>query len=154
MEGCGAASARDQACARTLCRSPSQPAEQAERGGGGGSIRVKTRPGFAQLDPDQAHRVLRPITEAQVDTTAEAISPTLVEVRDRFTSRIRQAEDAANDLLDEELANRSEDRPVVKIESRLRGREIASREQLQAVVAELEERIGAELDQGHRVRIV
>jgi hypothetical protein len=62
--------------------------------------RIKTRPGFAQLDPDQAHRgVLRPITEAQVDTTAEAISPTLVEVRDRFTSRIRQAEDTAIDLL-------------------------------------------------------
>ena len=82
------------------------------------------------------------ITEAQVDTTAEAVSPTLVEVRDRFTSRIRQAEDSANDLLDEELARRREDRPVVKIESRLRGREIASREQLAAVVAELEERIG------------
>jgi hypothetical protein len=116
--------------------------------------RVKTRPGFAQLDPDQAHHVLRPITEAQVDTTAEAISPTLAEVRDRFTSRIRQAEDAANDLLDEELAKRSEDRPVVKIESRLRGREIESREQLKTVVAELEERIGPLLDQGHRVRIV
>jgi hypothetical protein len=116
--------------------------------------RVKTRPGFAQLDADQAHRVLRPITEAQVDTTAEAISPTLVEVRDRFTSRIRQAEDTANDLLDEELAKRSQERPVVKVESRLRGREIESREQLQTVVAELEERIGPLLDQGHRVRIV
>jgi hypothetical protein len=116
--------------------------------------RVKTRPGFALLDPDQTHRVLRPITEAQVDTTAEAVSPTLVEVRDRFASRIRQAEETSNDLLDEELAKRPDDRPVVKVESRLRGREVESREQLKAVFAELDERIGPLLDQGNRVRIV
>jgi hypothetical protein len=43
---------------------------------------------------------------------------------------------------------------TVKFESRLRGREVKSREQLHAVVAELEERIGSLLDQGHRVRII
>lgn len=115
--------------------------------------RVKTRPGFAQLDADQAHRVLRPIADAMVDTTAEAVSPTLVEVRDRFGSRIRQAEDTSNDLLDEELAKRT-DRPVVKVETHLRGREVGSREQLQSVFKELEDRIGPLLDQGARVRIV
>ena len=35
----------------------------------------------------------------------------------------------------------------------LRGREVASREQLKAVLEELEERIGALLDQGARVRL-
>lgn len=116
--------------------------------------RVKMRPGFAQLNPDQAHRVLKPITDAQLDTTAEAVSPTLVEVRDRFTSRIRQAEETANDLLDEELAKRPDDRPVVKFESGLRAVEIENRDQLRTVIATLEERIGHLLDQGHRVRII
>jgi hypothetical protein len=124
--------------------------------------RVKTRAGFAQLDADQAHRVLRPISEVMVDTTAEAISPTLVEVRDRFASRIHQAEEQANDRLDEELskevqATSTQARvprvPVMKVETHLRGREIASREQLAAVLKELEERIGPLLDQGARVRI-
>ncbi len=115
--------------------------------------RVKTRPGFAQLDADQAHRILRPIAEAMVDTTQEAISPTLVEVRDRFASRISQAEEQANDRLDEELSKQT-DLQVVKVETHLRGREVASRDQLQAVFKELEERIGPLLDQGARVRIV
>jgi hypothetical protein len=115
--------------------------------------RVKMRPGFAQLDADQAHRILRPIAEALVDTTAEAISPTLVEVRDRFASRIHHAEEVANDRLDEELSKRSASQ-VVKVESHLRGREVATREQLHDVFKELEDRIGPLLDQGARVRIV
>jgi hypothetical protein len=115
--------------------------------------RVKMRPGFAQLDADQAHRVLRPIGEVLVDTTAEAMSPTLVEVRDRFASRIGHAEETANDRLDEELSNKTE-KQVVKVETHLRGREVANREQLQAMFKELEDRIGPLLDQGARVRIV
>ena len=114
--------------------------------------RVKIRPGFAQLDADQAHQVLRPIAEVMMDTTPEAISPTLVEVRDRFASRIHHAEELANDRLDDELSKKS-DGQVVKVETHLRGREVANREQLQAVFKELEERIGPLLDQGARVRI-
>jgi hypothetical protein len=115
--------------------------------------RVKIRPDFAQLDADQAYRVLRPLADALVETTPEAVSPTLAEVRDRFASRLHPAEEQANDRLDEELS-RQTDRQVLKVESRLRGREVANREQLQAVFKELEERIGPLLDQGHRVRIV
>jgi hypothetical protein len=115
--------------------------------------RVKTRAGFAQLHADRAHGVLRPIGEVMVDTTPEALSPTLVEVRDRFASRIHQAEELANDRLDEELSKKT-DSQVVKVESHLRGREVASREQLHAVFKELEDRVGPLLDQGVRVRIV
>lgn len=115
--------------------------------------RVKTRPGFAQLDADQAHRVLRPIGEVMVDTTAEAISPPLAEVRDRFASRIQHAEEMANDRLDEEIS-KTTDSQVVKVETRLRGREIANRDQLDAVLKELEERIGPRLDEGAKVRLV
>lgn len=115
--------------------------------------RVKIRPGFAQLDADHAHTVLRPIAEILVDTTAQAISPTLVEIRDRFASRIQAAEELANDRLDEELSKKP-DKQVVKVETHLRGREVASREQLHTVFKELEDRIGPLLDQGARVRIV
>jgi hypothetical protein len=41
----------------------------------------------------------------------------------------------------------------VKVETHLRGSEVASREQLQAVFRELEERIGPHLDRGSRVRL-
>jgi hypothetical protein len=115
--------------------------------------RVKTRVGFAQLDADQAHRVLRPIAEVLVETTPEAVSPTLVEVRDRFASHIQHAEELANDRLDEELS-KTNDSQVVKVETHLRGREVANRDQLQAVFKELEDRIGPLLDRGARVRIV
>ncbi|MGH7271034.1 MAG: hypothetical protein ACREJ3_11440, partial [Polyangiaceae bacterium] len=63
------------------------------------------------------------------------------------------AEETANDRLDEELS-KTTDRQVVKIETNIRGREVASRDQLQAVFEELEDRIGPLLDQGARVRIV
>lgn len=114
---------------------------------------VKTRPGFAQLDADTAHHVLRPIGEALIDTTAAAIAPTLIELRDRFASRIGQAAEAANDRLDEALSRKTE-KQVVKVDSNLRGRELHSREQLDALLQELEERIGPLLDRGARVRIV
>jgi Family of unknown function (DUF6079) len=115
--------------------------------------RVKVRSGFAELDADQAYHVLRPLTEAMVDTTPEAVSPTLAEVRDRFTSRLHPAEEQANDRLDEVLSQKA-DRQVVKVESHLRGREIATRPQLDAMLQELEERIGALVDKGLRVRIL
>ncbi len=84
---------------------------------------------------------------------AEAISPSLVEVRDRFASRIQQAEELANDRLDDELSQKTE-RHVVKVDTNLRGREVEDREQLKAILSELEDRIGPYVDQHIRVRIV
>ncbi len=115
--------------------------------------RVKMRSGFALLGADEAHRVLRPIAEAVVDTTPDAVAPTLVEVRDRFASRIAKAEELANDRLDEELGKRN-DAQIVKVDSQLRGREVQTREHLRAIFTELEERIGPHLDKGIRVRIL
>jgi hypothetical protein len=114
--------------------------------------RIKTIPGFATLSADAAHRVLRPILDARVDTTPDAVSPTLVVLRETFASRIGPAEEQARDRLDEER-NKTAPQKVVKVESHLRGREIASREQLHAVFNELEERIGPLLDRGDKVRI-
>lgn len=114
--------------------------------------RVRVIPGFEVLTADQAHRVLKPILDAQIDTAPDAISPTLVVLRESFASRIGPAEETARDRLDEER-NKSTEKKVVKVESNIRGREVQSREQLKAIFRELEERIGPLLDRGDRVRI-
>jgi len=126
----------------------SQQSAEAEKA----QARIKVIPGFEQLSADQAHRVLKPILEAVIDTTPEAVSPTLVVLKETFASRLGPAEELARDRLDEER-NKSTERKVVKVEIEVRGREIQSREQLQALFRELEERIGPLLDQGDRVRI-
>lgn len=114
--------------------------------------RVKTRAGFELLTPDESHRALRPIADALVDTTAEAVAPTLAEVQGRFAGRIALAEEQANERLDELISEKNQ-KPVVKVDAQLRGREVQSREQLRAIFRELEDRIGPQLDQGIRVRL-
>jgi hypothetical protein len=147
--------AADEACTRIRERyielrkatldQQSAEAEQAQ-------ARIRLIPGFEQLSPDQAHRVLKPILDAQSETTPEAVSPTLVVLRDTFASRLGHAEELARDRLDDER-NQSTEQKVVKVEANIRGREVQSREQLKAIFRELEERIGPLLDQGDRVRI-
>ena len=114
--------------------------------------RVKARGGFEKLSSDDAHKVLRPITEALFDTTPEAIAPSIGELQAKFPHRLVQAEEDANDRLDDALA-RVEDAQVVKVELGLRGREVASRAELKALLVELEERIGARLENGRRIRL-
>jgi hypothetical protein len=115
--------------------------------------RVKARSGFEKLNADQAHTVLRPVADAVFDTTADAIAPALSDMQARFPQRLAQGEEAANERLDELLASMDEAQ-VVKLDAGLRGREIKNRDELRRVLQELEERIGAKLDQGARIRLV
>lgn len=126
----------------------SQQGTEAERG----QAKIRVIPGFESLSPDQAHRVLKPILDAQIDTAPDAVSPPLVVIRDSFASRIGPAEAVARDRLDEER-NKTAEKKVVKVETNLQGREVESREQLRGIFRELEERIGPLLDRGDRVRI-
>ena len=119
----------------------------------GARSRVKSRAGFELLTADQSHRVLRPIVQALVDTTPEAIAPTLSEVSNSFASSIQRAEELANDLLDEEL-DKIEDKKVVKVDPQIRGREVSSDEELRLLLVELEQRLSQHLAKGKRVRIV
>jgi hypothetical protein len=122
--------------------------------------RVKIRSGFERLSPDETQRVLRPIKEAIQDTSPEAVAPTLVELRDRFPRRLAEGEERANDTLDDLLSRAAsvtttkKRAPIVKVETRLAGREIESPEQLDAALAEVRERVVAQLDRGARVRLV
>ncbi len=134
------------AARRGLLNRQSRAAEEAR-------ARVQGRAGFEKLSAEQAHHVLQPLAEALFDTTADATAPSLIELRDRFPGRLKHGEDVAHDRLDEALAKRAEGQ-VVKVDLHLRGREIQSREQLKAVLGELEERVAPLLDAGSRVRIV
>lgn len=109
--------------------------------------------GFERLGDDQRHTVLCPLTAALCDSSSDALHPTLVKLRDQFSHRLPEAEVQANDLLDELIAKTTE-RKVVRVQLGLSGREVQSREQLARLLAELEERIGAQLDMGARVRLV
>jgi hypothetical protein len=114
---------------------------------------LKRRTGFERLGPDAAHRVLRPITEALWDTPVDAIAPRLEQLRDGFSKRLETAEEQANERLDEELQS-LDARPVVKVPLSLRGREIETRADLDALLKEIEDRIVEKLEKKQRVRIV
>lgn len=123
--------------------------EQAEAARG----RVKQRQGFAALSAELAESVLRPIQEALPNTSPDAVAPTLVDLAARFEVDLARGESEANDRLDEALAQ-LEEAQVVKVETRVRGREVKSREQLREVFREIEERVGPMLDAGKRVRLL
>ncbi len=115
--------------------------------------RVKAREGFATLTADQSHFVLRPIAEALPNTSEDAVSPRLLELRDGVRHALASAEEEANDRLDQILSEGKEP-PVRKIELRLRNREIASQAELDAVLEEVRGRVEPELRAGRRVRLV
>ncbi len=118
----------------------------------GARTRVKAREGFQKLSVDQAHLVLRPVAEALFDTTPEATAPSLDDMGTRFPQRLAAAEEVADERLDA-LLSEKDGGQVVKVEAGLRGREIKNRQELRQVLDELEDRVGARLDQGARVRL-
>jgi len=131
---------------RSLITWQSQQADKA-RG------QIKTRDGFETLNPDQSHKVLRPIHDATTDTTEDALHPTLLELRNNFPSRLADALERAHDLLDEELSKVTK-RDVIKVQASIRGREVASPEELDNMLKELDDRIRPLLKDGKRVRII
>tara|TARA_R110002073_G_scaffold245043_3_gene407291 strand:- start:16717 stop:20331 length:3615 start_codon:yes stop_codon:yes gene_type:complete len=115
--------------------------------------RVKARDGFATLTSDRSHHVLRPIGEATTSTTAEAISPPLIFLRDSYLRTLGQAEEEANERLDA-LLSEGEDAPMIrKVSINLHNREVKSEEDLDRVLADLKERVLEQLKSGY-VRLV
>lgn len=114
--------------------------------------RLQRRPGFEQLDPIQAMAVLAPVSASVMVTSADAVAPPLTELRDLFPLRLSEAEDEANARLDE-LLERVADTPVKPLRLALKGREIATEADLELLVTEIREQIGALVRRGVRVRI-
>lgn len=115
--------------------------------------RVKAQPGFSTLTGEQSHRVLRPLTLAVTDTTAEAIAPPLVALKDPFAAALRRAEDQANDLLDE-ISSEGEGTIITRVDLRLRNREVASAAEVEALVDEIRSRLLEHIGAGARVRLL
>ena len=117
--------------------------------------RVKLRDGFSTLTSDQSHQVLRPLTEAQTDTSAEAIAPSLAELKGPFLLRLQQAEERAHDTLDKILSAGPKPMIVrVKLASDLRNREVASEADVEALTKDIRERLLPLVRDGKRIRLV
>lgn len=112
--------------------------------------RVKLREGFAELKPEQAESVLRPLRDAYCATTAEAAHPALAFLRDSVPNRMREAVEDCNRRLDEII----DDVTVIQVRLKVAGREFSSAQEVEAWLEEMRVRVMAQLKEGVRVRLV
>lgn len=115
--------------------------------------KIKNREGFAKITEEQQIQVLRPIREALVDTTPDAVSPTLSYLRDSVPVRLKQAADEANQRLDTWLAE-TENVQIVQIRAGLTDRELQTEQDVDRLLQELRERLLAQLKGNVRIRLV
>lgn len=102
--------------------------------------RLRQRHGFSRLDADQSFHVLRPIEEALIDTTPDAVHPTLAELRDGTELRLARAEEEAERRLDHALSAAT-DTEVVTLKLDLKGKEITNEDEMNDLLTALRERI-------------
>ncbi len=114
--------------------------------------RIKQRSGFEKLTPDQSHKTLRPVTKALYETTPEAVRPSLQQLRDAAPTRLKEAEEEADALLDDILSE-VEAKQVIPFRHNLTGREIGSPADVEALLNELRERLLAQLKGNVRIRL-
>ncbi|NVJ19969.1 BREX system P-loop protein BrxC [Myxococcus sp. AM011] len=114
--------------------------------------RLRQRAGFEKLNDDETHQVFRPIGQSLARSSPEAIAPTLYELRMDFLQRLDKAAEDAEATLDE-LVSAKDQKPVVRVELNLRGREVADTDELGRVLDEIRERVTQQLERGHKVRL-
>jgi Family of unknown function (DUF6079) len=114
--------------------------------------KVKQRSGYARLSPDKATYVLRPVTDATYDTTAEALYPPLLVLKDSAVLGLQMAEEQANRYLDDALSQAT-DKQVMTIAIELSGREVSSPEEVEVLVNQLRDRLLSQLDGKSNIRI-
>ena len=115
--------------------------------------RVRGRSGFSTLSGDQSHAVLRPLTLALTETTPDAIAPALVLLTDPFLAKLKRAEEAANEILDE-ILSAGEKPLIVKVDLRLHHRELATEAEVEGLVDEIRARLLERIRAGERVRLL
>lgn len=115
--------------------------------------RITSRDGMSILSAEKAHAVLRPLSQANTDTTAEAVAPPLHDLRDPFLLKLQKAEEEANEILDRLLSGG--DNPVImRLDLGLRHREIQSEADVDALLDEVRQRLLPLVKQGARVRLL
>lgn len=133
---------------RRLLQWQEQEAEQARAS-------IKAQPGFSTLTADQSHRVLRPFAAAVTTTGADAVAPTLRELFESFKVALERATAEAQDHLDRLRFDRpGDDRPrFVPVDLGLRNRHVATEADVEALLADIRERLLAQLRAGTGARI-
>lgn len=115
--------------------------------------KIKNRAGFAKIPDEQGLQVLKPIRDALVDTTPEAVSPTLSFLRDSVPARLKEAMGEANRRLDAFLADIDKIQ-IVEVRTGLGGRELQNADDVDRLLQELRERLLAQLQGDVRIRLV
>ncbi len=123
--------------------------QQAEQSRG----RIRMRDGYSTLSTEKSHNVLRPINDATTDTTVDAVAPVLRDLKDRFTVDLQEAEKVANKLLDDYLSGGTNP-IIVPVDLSLQNRELKTKEDVEALVDEIRERLLEQLRTGQRIRLV
>ena len=124
-----------------------------ERAVEAGLERLKRRPGFDRLDPDQRHAVLHHLREGGAAGTDEnAIAPALEGLETHLAARRDAAERKAITQLDATLEAIGAT-PVVEVTVELSGREIENEAELDRLLVEIRTRVVHELSAHHRVRL-
>lgn len=122
-----------------------QQAQQIER-------KIKRRNGFCSLCDKKGSYVLDPVKKARHQIDNDALYPNLLQLRD--TTSLKYAEREANDKLDLVLAEETDVQVIpISITKDLINREIASQEEVEALVTELRDRLLGQLKDGIRIRI-
>jgi hypothetical protein len=97
--------------------------------------------------------VLKPLTNCATATDQEAVAPTLVDLKDPFVIQLQRGEKQAIDALDGILSEQGG--PVIRqVDLKLQNRELRTREDVQALVAEIEQRLLQQIEDGAQIRLI
>ena len=117
--------------------------------------RVRGCRGFSTLGADQSHAVLKPFASCATYTDAEAIAPSLMDLKDPFVARLQRAEKVAVETLDSLLVTTGKEPQLTQsVDLGLHNRELNSEADVQALTKEIEARLLPLVQQGGRVRIL
>ncbi len=115
--------------------------------------RVKKRSGYSTLTSEQSEAVLREFHVAETNTSAEAISPPLLDLRDAFQVRLQRCEAAADQKLDEILSEK--DKKIVRpVNLNYRNRIINTPGDVEKLVEEIRKELLNQLDANITIRIM
>jgi hypothetical protein len=115
--------------------------------------RLKQRPGYMTLNEKKAEYIFRPVKQASSDTTADALYPTLLKLKDTAAIQIQLAEAEANTNLDNVLSEETKEE-IIQFALNLSGKEISTPEDVEALVKQIKERLLAQLKANTRIRII
>jgi hypothetical protein len=117
--------------------------------------KVRGSRGFSTLGADQSHEVLKPFTECVTASDAEAIAPSLLDLKDPFLACLKRAERKAFDTLDR-LVPPPPGKPRITrtVDLELSNRELNSEEDVRALAREIVERLLPLVQQDGRLRIL